>query len=144
VSLPRTRGAALIVAGLFACCCQAQTVECPAMLPVQQSLSSTGLEPWVMYDTKQGAGYNFYDVTFSDGPPQNRVFLTPSKTIRSQHSRQELYDFKALQISVVWLLCLYRDTSIGISRKLDPAVGSCRVTYDPKTGFRSVLSIDCK
>jgi hypothetical protein len=123
---------------------QAQTIQCPDSIPVQQSVAAAAVQPWVVYDRKEGPAYNFYDVAFSDGPPQNRVFLAPSKTVRSKNAKQEVYDFKSAQITAVWLLCLYRDTSIAISKRIEPSVGRCRVTYDPKTLFRSVKSIDCE
>jgi hypothetical protein len=118
------------------------TIECPATIRVQQSLVPAAPEPWVAYDTKEGPDYIFYGVSFSDGPPKKRVFLVPSKTIRSGNVTEEIYDFKAANVSNVWLLCLYRDTSTAISRRID-GVGRCRVTYDPKTGFRSVKAVDC-
>jgi hypothetical protein len=142
------RTVALRVATVSALCAvasvsEAQAIECPASIPVQESVAPAAVQPWLVYDTKEGP-YNFYGVTFSDGPPQNRLFLAPSKAIRSKSSRQEIYDFKSAQVTAVWLLCLYRDTSIAISRKLEGSVARCRVTYDPKTQFRSVKAVDCE
>jgi hypothetical protein len=121
----------------------AAAIECPATLPVEQSLAPHAAEGWTAFDTRQGPAYHFFGVTFSDGPPQNRVFLMPAKTVRLKSTHEDVYDFKAAGITDLWILCQYRDTSIGIAKKLEPGIGNCRVTYDAKTGFRSVKSIDC-
>lgn len=121
---------------------RAHAVECPATVPVEESLAAAAVAPWTPFDTLQGA-YYFYGVTFSDGPPQNRVFLTPVKTVRLKSKHEDVYDFKAAGITEVWLLCQYRDTSIGVARRLEPGIGRCRVIYDATTDFRSVKSIDC-
>lgn len=137
------RVATLGVLGVFIVVGHAHTLECPASIPVQQSVATATVAPWAAYDRKQGPAYNFYGVAFSDGPPPNRVFLTPSKTVQSKDAKQEIYDFKSARITAVWLLCLYRDTSIALSKKIEPAVVRCRVSYDSSTQFRTVKMIDC-
>jgi hypothetical protein len=121
----------------------ASAIECPATVPVEESLAPHAVEGWTAFDTRQGPAYHFFGVTFSQGPPQDRVFLTPAKTVRKKTAHEDLYDFKAAEITDVWILCQYRDTSIGIAKKLQPGIASCRVIYDAKTDFRSVRSIDC-
>ncbi len=56
------RGAGLIGVCALLCGAQARAVECPAAIPVQQSLAPATLDGWQAYDTKQGPGYNFYGV----------------------------------------------------------------------------------
>jgi hypothetical protein len=121
----------------------AGAIECPATLPVEESLAPHAAEGWTAYDTRQGPAYHFFGVTFSQGPPQDRVFLTPSKTVRTKSAHEDEYDFKSAGITDVWILCQYRDTSIGIAKKLETGVSRCRVTYDAKSGFRSVKSTEC-
>lgn len=128
--------------GAFPVAGGASALECPATLAVEQSLAAHAAEGWTAFDTRQGPAYHFFGVTFSQGPPANRVFLTPAKTVRLKTAHEDVYDFKGAEITDVWVLCQYRDTSIGIAKKLE-GVGSCRVTYDAKTNFRSVKSIDC-
>ena len=128
---------------LAAAAAGATAVECPASLPVAESVAPTALEGWTVFDTRQGPAYPFFGVSVSDGPPQNRVFLTPSKSVRLKTRKEDVYDFKAAGIVEAWILCQYRDTSVGVAKKLEPGFARCRVIYDAKTDFRSVKSIEC-
>jgi len=120
------------------------TLSCPSAVRVPQSLDSVPEGGWQSFDRNASALYGFFDVAFSEGPPQERVFLTPSKRERSRTRRVDTYEFAAAGITNVWLSCLYHDTSMALSRRIDGSPAQCRVSYDPKRAFETVLKIECR
>jgi hypothetical protein len=118
-------------------------VSCPASIPVQESLDLAKFDGWQTYDTSRKAPRNFFRVGFSQGSPDKLVFFTHTKTRTTKRAKIETYDFPAQATGDIWLSCLYSDSALALTKKLTGRTERCEVTYDPKTGFRTVLRIEC-
>lgn len=123
-------------------CAQATPIECPSTLQVKESAELANLEGWRTYDTSQQSTHNFYDIGFSEGPPEKLVFQNPSKSTSTKLKKVDQYDFTRFKEDI-WIFCLYRDTSQSLTRKLEKRFSRCEVAYDEKTGFQTVKRIEC-
>jgi hypothetical protein len=121
----------------------AKEIECPSTIEVQESANLTKLEGWRIYDTSAAGVHHFFDVGFSEGPPEKLVFRTPSKSTATKLKKLDVYDFSSGVTDEIWISCLYRDTALSVTRKLPGKLSRCEVSYDEKTGFRSVKRVDC-
>jgi hypothetical protein len=120
---------------------QATAVECPSTLMVRESVD-LAMEGWRARDTSLKGSHHFFDVAFSEGPPEKLVYQTPSKSTATKTKKSDVYDFSSVSDDV-WISCLYRDTSQSLTRNLAKKFSRCEVTYDEKTGFRTVKRINC-
>jgi hypothetical protein len=118
-------------------------VECPSTVAIQESADLAQLEGWRTYDTSIKGSHNFFDVGFSEGPPEKLVFRTPSKSTVTKKSKLEVYDLSSGVSGELWISCIYRDTALSLTRRLPEKFSRCEVAYDPSTGLRSVKRIDC-
>ena len=121
----------------------AKEIECPSTIQVQESADLAKLEGWRTYDTSVAGAHHFFDVGFSEGPPEKLVFRTPSKSTKTKLKKLDVYDFSSGVTDEIWVSCLYRDTALSLTRKLPGKLSRCEVAYDEKTGFRSVKRVDC-
>lgn len=121
----------------------AKQIECPSTIQVQESVDLVKLEGWRTYDTSVQGAHHFFDVGFSEGPPEKLVFRTPSKSTATKLKKLEVYDFSSGITDELWISCLYRDTALSLTKKIPDKFSRCEVAYDAKTGFRSVKRIDC-
>ncbi|MGO9413426.1 MAG: STY0301 family protein [Spirochaetia bacterium] len=121
----------------------ADTIRCPPTITVKEALAApqTG---WQAYDLNGSGTYTFYGAMFSEGPPDARVILTPARLNHTKREKTETYDMTAVAFDNLWLTCLYRDTSVTLTKKLEGSFRECRITYDPTTGFETVLQVDCR
>ncbi len=120
----------------------AREMACPSRIDVQETADLTKLEGWRTYESSVLSKHTFFDVIFSEGPPEKMVFRTPSKTTSSKLKKLEVYDFSGATDDL-WLSCIYRDTAISLTQKMPEKISRCEVLYNPKTGFRSVERIEC-
>src|SRR5438132_14264870 len=82
VSAQRTlalRVATLGVLGVFIVVGHAHTLECPASIPVQQSVATTTVAPRAAHDRQECCSYTAYRAGFSDSLPRRRVFPSRSQ-----------------------------------------------------------------
>jgi hypothetical protein len=121
----------------------AKEIECPSTISVQESADLAKFEGWRTYDTSVAGAHHFFDVGFSEGPPEKLVFRTPSKSITTKRKKLDVYDFSSGVTDEIWVSCLYRDTALSLTRQLPDKLSRCEVAYDEKTGFRSVKRVDC-
>lgn len=118
-------------------------VQCPLNITVKEALALP-YPDWQAYDVSASGIYTFYAVMFSEGRPDARVILTPARLNHAKHERIDIYDMTAVATDTLWLTCLYRDTSVTLTRRLEGSFRECRVVYDPKTGFETVQQVDCR
>lgn len=121
---------------------QSTDIQCPSTLVVQESADLADLQGWRSRDNSVKGIHHFYGAGFSEGPPEKLVYQAPSGTSRTKRSRVDVYDFSSIADDV-WISCLYRDTSQSLTQKLPKKFSRCEVTYDEKTGFRSVKKVSC-
>jgi len=121
---------------------QSTEIQCPSSVVVQESADLTSLPGWRVQDNSVKGAHHFYGVGFSEGPPEKLVYQAASKSTRTKRTKVDVYDFSAISEDV-WISCLYRDTSQSLTQKLPKRFSRCEVTYDEKTGFRSVKKISC-
>lgn len=122
---------------------QAREIECPSSIQVQESADLAKLDGWRTYDTSVGGVHHFFEVEFSEGPPEKLVFRTPSKSTATRLKKVDVYDFSSGLTDEIWVSCLYRNTALSLTKKLPEKFSRCEVSYDEKTGFRTVKRIDC-
>ena len=121
---------------------QGTEIQCPSTLVVQETAELTKLGGWSAHDTSLNGIHHFFDVAFSEGPPEKLVYQTPTKSTATKVKRVDVYDLSSISDDV-WISCLYRDTSQSLTRKLEKKFARCDVAYDEKTGFRTVKRINC-
>ena len=121
---------------------QSTEIHCPSSVVVQESADLTELQGWRAHDNSVKGIHHFYGVAFSGGPPENLVYQAHSSSTRTKRSKVDVYDLSSVSDDV-WISCLYRDTSQSLTQKLPKRFSRCEVTYDAKTGFRSVKKISC-
>jgi len=121
---------------------QGSEIQCPSKLVVQETVDLATLEGWRPHDTSLKGTHHFFDVAFSEGPPEKLVYQTPSKSTTTKIKRVDVYDLFSIADDV-WISCLYHDTSQSLTRKLEKKFSRCEVAYDEKTGFRTVKAINC-
>jgi|CZKJ01.1.fsa_nt_gi hypothetical protein len=135
--------AGVVVLLLLRTAALAKEIECPSTIAVQESADLAHLEGWRTYDTSVKGAHHFFDVGFSEGPPEKLVFRTPSKSTATKLKKLDVYDFSSGVSDDIWISCQYRDTALSLTRKMADKFTRCEVAYDPTTGFRTVKRIDC-
>jgi hypothetical protein len=121
---------------------QSTDIQCPSTVVVEESLNLTDLPGWTSHDTSMKNVHHFYGVAFSEGPPEKLVYQVPTTKTKTNKSRVDVFDLTSVSEDV-WLSCLYRDTSQSLTQKLPKKFARCEVTYDARTGFRSVKKVSC-
>ncbi len=134
---------AVILCAVLAGHAEADTEKCPLTIAVKEALAAP-VDGWRAFDANGPGLYTFYGAMLSEGPPDDRVILTPAVLTHTKHERTEIYDVSAVALDHLWLTCLYRDTSVTLSKKLAGSFKECRLTYDPKTGFETVRQVNCR
>jgi hypothetical protein len=121
---------------------QSTQIYCPVALHVQEAPDLAKLEAWHAYDSSYKGMHPFYDIAFSEGPPEKLVYRNPTHSTKTKLKRMDAYEFAQVSEDM-WISCLYRDTSQTLTRKLEKKFSRCEVSYDPKTAFRTVKGIEC-
>jgi hypothetical protein len=110
----------------------AQSVTaCPAAIETQQSLTSKYSEWSATTDQTQSP---LVSIRFSDGDPKDLAWLVPDKTSKDGIQEWVL----APSNRGYWVSCGYANTTIILSRRLDPRYKKCTVSLD--TSFMPPLA----
>lgn len=84
-----------------------------------------------------------FDAMFSDGPPENEVYLMATHSVVTAHGKIDTYNFRAPSYGTLWVTCLYRDTDLTITRAVDVNNKVCRITYEGPKELIKVTDIRC-
>ena len=122
---------------------EAIEIVCPETINVTQKNEASQNGDWVSSDIASSNMRHFYAVSFSNGSPTERVFLSPEKTIVTKNKKSDMYTFTDDIKRPVWLICQYLETSVTMARPLTEPHHHCEVIYDPLTSFASVKRVDC-
>jgi hypothetical protein len=121
----------------------AEQVECPSTIEVHEAADLEKLPGWRAHDTSINGVRHFSAVGFSEGPPEERVFQTPAKTSQSARAKKDVYDFSGPRSAPLWIMCIYSETALTVTKALSEHFSRCEVAWDEKTGFRTVKRFDC-
>lgn len=120
--------------------CHAATTLCPPEVTVTQEAQAVpdGLRAFNVSD-----GHRLISIQFSDGPPDERAWLAPTRTNRRGKQMTGVWEFTA-SARPIWIACTYGATSIVLAFPLPAAVRRCEVPFD--TGFSPPVAerLDCK
>jgi len=133
---------ATVVLALSQVAVSQSTVSCPSTIVVQELPNLANAPGWSAHDNSVKGVHHFYGVAFSEGPPEKLVYQVPASSNKTKDSRVDVFDLTSTSEDV-WISCLYRDTSQSLTQKLAKKFSRCEVTYDPRTGFKSVKKISC-
>lgn len=110
---------------------------CPPVIETQQSLTTRYSDWSASTDQTQSP---LVSIRFSDGDPRDLVWLAPNKT--SKGGVQEwLLTPSGLGY---WVSCGYANTTIILSKRLDPRHKKCTVTLDMSSMPPSATSYQCQ
>jgi hypothetical protein len=114
----------------------AERVICPpTTVPPETSPSPDGWRAWRSGEAKE---FKLKGLAFSDGPPEERVFLNPIATTTKRTRRVDAYDFTSPTYREIWLICQYKGTDIALVRQTDLRGKRCRVLYDGRGAQASI------
>jgi hypothetical protein len=117
--------------------------SCPASIVPPASTQAP--DGWRAWRTSEAREFRLSDVAFSDGPPQERVFLNSNSSSLSHGKRTEFYDFTPLTLRPIWIICQYARTDIALVQQTELKGKRCRLTYaGPKAhqGFAPAITCD--
>lgn len=115
---------------------------CPAELSVATSVTRVP-EGWATLDSPEGK-HRLISATFANGHPKGLGYLRPSGNATTPGKRREVYRFPAKYPNGVWLVCLYRDTSAILFKRLTDVPQTCEVSYAGTASSLSVETISCQ
>jgi hypothetical protein len=101
-------------------------------------------EGWRVWRSDQSHEYKLAGVSFSDGPPEKRVFLNPSSSRPRGREHVDAYDFTAPSFREIWLICQYKDTPLSLIRATDARGKRCEVVSQSSTSRPESIAISCK
>lgn len=102
------------------------SLHCPEQLLVRQKVEKTPSD-WQIFNSDEMHPY--VGVSFSEGPPDQKVILAPAQEKKVKSRIFSLWKFLP-STQGYWVSCLYADTSVIVSKKLPSEVQSCEVEYD--------------
>jgi len=120
-----------------------EVINCPAQIEQNETVKTTP-QGWYQWNTNPSGQRQFFDITFSDGPPENAVYLNPVQVKTTAQGEINIYDFRSTSFSKIWLSCLYRDSTLAMTRELALQDNVCTVTYQGKQPIKKVTSIECR
>jgi hypothetical protein len=115
---------------------------CPPTATPAETLPAP--EGWRAWRTDEARAYKLADVTFTGGPPDERVFLSPASTSRQGGARVDSYDFTSPTLRDVWVVCQYRNTTIALVRQTDFHGKRCEASYAKNGQASEVKALSCK
>lgn len=135
--------------GLAALSAQAigSTYQCPERIETSQVLSGTypGWQPGggaATAGTALKSAHFLAGVSFSDGPPQERMVLRPQQESASKNGKFST-TWSFIKTRRVWLSCEYRSTTVTLAQPLDTNAKQCTVSYDRREAI-NVQAIECR
>ncbi|UMR31605.1 hypothetical protein MJ904_05150 [Massilia sp. MB5] len=132
----------LAIFSLAAMALSAKSAElvCPSGLVVRQTAETpTG---WTAFDAAAEREHPFHIAEISEGPPQRRILLMPTREIKQGKNKALVYDLGSIRQP--WLICSYTDTSLTLSRSLPAHTRRCTFVLDHATNYASVKQMGCE
>lgn len=125
----------------FSGCVSAATevFACPEKISVEQKAMESP-ENWTVFNSD--SKYSFVNVSFSEGKPNERVILAPSREKGKKGRAVSIWDFGPSS-SGYWISCIYNKTSVILARPLPRDTKSCEVEYDKDFSSPVVKSYRC-
>lgn len=115
---PSSLFAALLIALLAAACVTAPDTRdedlCPAT--AQPPETAPAPEGWRAWRSDEARTQPLTSISFSDGDPQERVFLAPDASTTQDQRSVDLYDFTSPTLRKIWVICQYKGTSVALVR----------------------------
>ncbi len=118
----------------------AAPVSCPAALTVQQTAPNP---PVGMKMVDIAPGHPWTNAQFSDGPPEQEVWLAPDSSQRRGKETVNTWRFSS-SADGVWLSCTYTGTSLAAAFRLPETVRGCEVRYDETVSPAAAKSVTCR
>ncbi|CAM3206777.1 STY0301 family protein [Burkholderia ubonensis] len=129
VPLDAALAALLTAACLSSAHATSTQLQCPARLPVSQTIDSPAPNGWRTYDSQQA--HPLISVSFWSGPPDQLTMLAPSSGVKQRDTLINTWALAAAETDY-WISCNYFDTAAIIARPLGTAARTCTVRYDAK------------
>ncbi|VWB97429.1 STY0301 family protein [Burkholderia latens] len=102
-------------------------VQCPARLPVSQTIDRPAPDGWRPYDSRKT--HPLIGVSFWSGPPDRLALLAPSSGVKRRDTLIDTWPLAAAETDY-WVSCEYFDTAVIVARPLGTAARTCTVRYD--------------
>ncbi|WP_341772571.1 STY0301 family protein [Burkholderia latens] len=102
-------------------------VQCPARLPVSQTIDRPAPDGWRPYDSRKT--HPLIGVSFWSGPPDRLALLAPSSGVKLRDTLIDTWPLAAAETDY-WVSCEYFDTAVIVARPLGTAARTCTVRYD--------------
>ena len=115
---------------------------CPAAATPADTMPAP--DGWRAWRTDEARVYKLADVTFTDGPPEERVFLSPASTMRRGSDRVDSYDFTSSTLRDIWVVCQYRNTTIALVKQADLRGKRCQASYSKNGQASELKALTCK
>lgn len=120
---------------------KAQSNECPKTSTVGQAgPAPPGWRSWRSSETQE---FKLRDIAFSDGPPDDRIFINPLASSRNKSARIDSYDFASPTFGSIWLICQYEGTDISLVKETDNRGKRCAVSFVRRGSKQIVDRISC-
>ena len=121
-----------------------EPANCPDSVDVNQQLTAPVSGWTTMIDDSPPRLAN---ITFYDGPPQQRASLIYDQRIRIAGKETATWHFLPRADRQIWVGCSYAGTAVVLTKALPPSTSMCAVTYDPRrtvAGLPAIEKIVCK
>jgi len=136
-------GVLAVGAGAAAADASDPPLSCPATIVPPESTRAP--EGWRAWRVSEISGFRLIDVSFSDGPPEERVFLNAITARVVRGHRVETFDFTSEAFRAIWVMCQYSGTDIALVRETNIRGKRCRLTYPgPKAHQGRAPSVQCE
>ncbi len=117
--------------------------KCPESAPVSQTIQAAP-EGWQA--VASSATVRLDRVSFYFQHPKEDGSLVPDSTKKIAGEARDLWNFPRKPGDEYWLACVYRNTTMMLTQKLDAKISSCEVRYSlmPSGERLAVKAILCK
>ncbi|RQU21781.1 hypothetical protein DF153_10715 [Burkholderia cenocepacia] len=116
-------------------------VQCPARLPVSQTVNGPAPDGWRPYDSQKA--HPLIGVSFWSGPPDQLAMLARSSGVKRRDTLVNTWPLATAQTDY-WVSCEYFDTAAIVARPLGTAARTCTVRYDAKRTPPTMIDWECK
>ncbi len=116
-------------------------IQCPARLPVSQTVDRPAPDGWRPYDSQKA--HPLIGVSFWSGPPDQLGVLAPSSGVKRRDTLIDTWPLAAAETDY-WVSCEYFDTAAIVARPLGTAARTCTVRYDAKRTPPKMIDWECK
>src|SRR4051794_34405027 len=128
-----------LVSGLLE---SAHCEECPATAaPPLTTSAPSGWQAWRFGEARE---LKLEGISFSDGPPEHRVFLNPNSIDRQKDKLTEAFDFTSTKLGEIWFICRYEGSDIGYIKQTEFRGKQCDVIYSGRRSQKKFDRITCR